>query len=50
MLPSNPGFYNQLYTPGNSSDGLVLKAGSLLSTEAQEEKKIHHGEDYRKLF
>lgn len=39
MLPSNPGFYNQLYTPGNSSDGLVLKAGSLLSTEAQEEKK-----------
>lgn len=38
VLPSNPGFYNQLYTPGNSSDGLVLKAGSLLSTEAQEEK------------
>ena len=38
VLPPNPGFYNQSYTPGNSSDGLVLKAGSLLSTEVQEEK------------
>ena len=36
-------------TPGNYSDGLVPKAGSLLSTEAQDDK-IHHREDYRKLF
>ena len=38
MLPSDLGFYSQSYTPGNSSDGLLLKAGGLLSTEAQEEK------------
>lgn len=31
----------QSHTPGPNSDGLVLKACSFLSTEAQEEK-IHH--------
>lgn len=49
-ISSHAGSSNQSPTPSSHCDGLALKAGRFLSRDQERKKKIHHREDYRKLF